>query len=478
MHVVGIAPLTSMFLFDETNRGRLDDYRPEVHDSDGLHDRPRTPASRSSGSSPTPPSCRSRPSRPSRRRASGWCSARASRAISRTSRISTSGGRAPGSSRRAIGARARSNSWRSRRDAKATTTSWPSGGPRTASPPATRRISPTASPGWRSPPLPKGLGEDRGDPLRRKPRRQAARVHPGLRRRRREDRRLAPRSSAPPRGKLSNVALMSNGALHGLRASFEVDPNDADLIELRLRVMRGDKPGHRDLAVSMDRTLSSAARLPAPRSRPGGMPPESRARRCRPQDLRLRAARAPARRATAAVLFARFILITVTSGVTDLRHLPDAAGGALRQHDAAAGPDDFLLRGVARLDRLCGGIGDRRRIEAPRSESVAGARPERVADGAGHADLQRGPAAHHGRAAGDGRGARAASARTAASRSSCCRTRPMPTLDPRDLGDRRLAQVARRPSCPSGTGGAGRTSRASPATSRTSSRAGAAATIT
>src|SRR5277367_1736895 len=36
MRVVGIAPLTSMFLFDETNRGRLDDYRPEVHDSDGL----------------------------------------------------------------------------------------------------------------------------------------------------------------------------------------------------------------------------------------------------------------------------------------------------------------------------------------------------------------------------------------------------------------------------------------------------------
>jgi glucans biosynthesis protein len=36
LRVVGIAPLTSMFLFDETNRGRLDDYRPEVHDSDGL----------------------------------------------------------------------------------------------------------------------------------------------------------------------------------------------------------------------------------------------------------------------------------------------------------------------------------------------------------------------------------------------------------------------------------------------------------
>ena len=32
----GIAPLTSMFLFDGTNRGRFDDYRPEVHLSDGL----------------------------------------------------------------------------------------------------------------------------------------------------------------------------------------------------------------------------------------------------------------------------------------------------------------------------------------------------------------------------------------------------------------------------------------------------------
>ncbi len=33
---VGLAPLTSMFLFDETNRNRFDDFRPAVHDSDGL----------------------------------------------------------------------------------------------------------------------------------------------------------------------------------------------------------------------------------------------------------------------------------------------------------------------------------------------------------------------------------------------------------------------------------------------------------
>ena len=33
---VGIAPMTSMFLFDESNRARIDDFRDEVHDSDGL----------------------------------------------------------------------------------------------------------------------------------------------------------------------------------------------------------------------------------------------------------------------------------------------------------------------------------------------------------------------------------------------------------------------------------------------------------
>lgn len=33
---VGIAPLTSMFLYDQTNRERFSDFRPAVHDSDGL----------------------------------------------------------------------------------------------------------------------------------------------------------------------------------------------------------------------------------------------------------------------------------------------------------------------------------------------------------------------------------------------------------------------------------------------------------
>lgn len=34
--VLGVAPLTSMFLYDEKNRAAFDDYRPQVHDSCGL----------------------------------------------------------------------------------------------------------------------------------------------------------------------------------------------------------------------------------------------------------------------------------------------------------------------------------------------------------------------------------------------------------------------------------------------------------
>jgi glucans biosynthesis protein len=43
-------------------------------------------------------------------------------------------------------------------------------------------------------------------------------------------------------GKISNATLKSNASVHGLRASFEIDPGDAEIIELRLRVVRGDKP--------------------------------------------------------------------------------------------------------------------------------------------------------------------------------------------------------------------------------------------
>jgi glucans biosynthesis protein len=43
-------------------------------------------------------------------------------------------------------------------------------------------------------------------------------------------------------GKLSNATLTPNGALHGFRASFDIEPKDAEVIELRLRVLRADQP--------------------------------------------------------------------------------------------------------------------------------------------------------------------------------------------------------------------------------------------
>ena len=69
---------------------------------------------------------------------------------------------------------------------------------------------------------------------------------------------------------------------------------------------------------------------------------------------------------SAAVLFARYHPARRQRRNHHLRRLSDAAGRALREHDAAAGSDDLLLRGVARLDRICGGLGDCRRLEAPR----------------------------------------------------------------------------------------------------------------
>lgn len=43
-------------------------------------------------------------------------------------------------------------------------------------------------------------------------------------------------------GKLSNLVLQPNPINKGLRASFELDPGDANLSELRLRILRDDRP--------------------------------------------------------------------------------------------------------------------------------------------------------------------------------------------------------------------------------------------
>ena len=43
-------------------------------------------------------------------------------------------------------------------------------------------------------------------------------------------------------GKISNLVLQPNPLTKGVRASFELDPANAGVAELRLRLMRADKP--------------------------------------------------------------------------------------------------------------------------------------------------------------------------------------------------------------------------------------------
>ena len=273
MRVVGIAPLTSMFLFDETNRGHLDDYRPEVHDSDGLQIAATVRRADISAAGESAQAAgihlhhaaaaglRAGAAIAAAKRFSGFRRAvrAAAQRLDRTpGRLGSGRGR---TGRNSVGPReqrqhrglsgARRSRWRR----------------------AIRRISPIASSGATSPPLPKGLGKV-----------VATRSGASIDGKRRvflldfvgagekvDGLRLDLGASA---GRISNATLMSNGALHGLRASFEIDPSDADLIELRLRIMRGDTARHRNLAVSMDLQLNSAAALET-RTASGGMPPEA-----------------------------------------------------------------------------------------------------------------------------------------------------------------------------------------------------------
>jgi periplasmic glucans biosynthesis protein len=240
MRVVGIAPLTSMFLFDETNRGRLDDYRPEVHDSDGLQIASRSgeqifrqlanPVTLQVSTFTTqPPSGfglvqRSRSQADFQdfdaqyeRRPSAWVTPKGEWGPGSVELVEIPSGRETNDNIVAF---------------------WRPSQPLTAGHPAqfAYRIS------WNNEPdVPKGLG-----------RVMATRSGASIDRKRRvfvldivgageklDGLRLDLAASS---GKISNATLTSNSELHGLRASFDIDPADADLIELRLRVMRGDTP--------------------------------------------------------------------------------------------------------------------------------------------------------------------------------------------------------------------------------------------
>ena len=240
MRVVGIAPLTSMFLFDETNRGHLDDYRPEVHDSDGLQITSSTgehifrqlanPIKLQVSTFTTHPPQgfglvqRSREQRDFEdledlyeRRPSAWVEPKGDWGAGAVELVEIPSGRESNDNIVAF--------WRPTQ-------------PLTPGHPVqfAYRVTWLAEPA-----LPKGLGMV-----------VATRAGASLDGKRRvfvldfigagekvDGLRLDLGSSA---GKVSNAALVSNRAMHGLRASFEIDPNNAELIELRLRILRGDQP--------------------------------------------------------------------------------------------------------------------------------------------------------------------------------------------------------------------------------------------
>lgn len=240
MRVVGIAPLTSMFLFDETNRGRLDDYRPEVHDSDGLMIESKSgehifrqlanPIKLQVSSFTTEAPLgfglvqRSREQSDFQdfdaqyeRRPSAWIEPKGEWGAGGVELVEIPSGRESNDNIVAF--------WR---PAQSLTPGHPAH--------YTYRIVWCAEPA-----LPKSLGKV-----------VATRSGASLDGKRRvflldfvgagekvDGLHLDLGASA---GRISNATLMSNSALHGLRASFELDPRDADLIELRLRIMRGDRP--------------------------------------------------------------------------------------------------------------------------------------------------------------------------------------------------------------------------------------------
>src|ERR1700733_1877356 len=240
MHVVGIAPLTSMFLFDETNRGRLDDYRPEVHDSDGLQ---IAAASGEQIFRPLANPTKLQVSTFATQQPKGFGLVQRSRQQSDFQDFDAQYERRP-------------SAWVEPQG------DWGPGSLELVEIPSGRETNDNIVAFWRTaqtlnpahpahfayrivwsaePSLPKSLGKT-----------IATRSGASLDGKRRvflldfvgagekvDGLRLDLSASA---GRISNASLMSNSELHGLRASFEVDPRDADLVELRLRILRGDRP--------------------------------------------------------------------------------------------------------------------------------------------------------------------------------------------------------------------------------------------
>lgn len=236
----GIAPLTSMFLFDETNRGLMDDYRPEVHLSDGLQ------ITTDSGEHVWRPLAN-----PAKLQISAFTTAaplgfgliQRSRRQSDFEDLDAHYERCPSAwiePKSGFGAGA------------VELVEIPSGRETNDNidaffqPARTLRRGQAAHFAYRltwlaQPQLPRGLGMV-----------VATRSGASLDGRRRVfqidfvgagDRTAGMHVAvSASSGGISNVMLLSNPAMHGVRASFELAPNGADLIELRLQIMRAGRP--------------------------------------------------------------------------------------------------------------------------------------------------------------------------------------------------------------------------------------------
>lgn len=237
---VGIAPLTSMFLFDESVRTRIDDFRDEVHDSDGLQ------VLLASGEQIWRPLAN-----PTQLQISSFTSV-APKAFGLVQR-----------SRKPLDYQDLEAQYERRPSAWIEPTSnWGAGAVELIEIPSDRETNDNIIAFWRpKDPIPAGKPWHASYRLRWN---SQPRVAPALGRttmtrsgpsfdgKRRlfvidfrdvgktpDGIRIEAGTSA---GKLGNVVLQPNSSTKGLRASFELSPGEATVAELRLRLMRGDRP--------------------------------------------------------------------------------------------------------------------------------------------------------------------------------------------------------------------------------------------
>jgi glucans biosynthesis protein len=237
---VGIAPLTSMFLFDESNRARIDDFRDEVHDSDGLQIltesgeqiwRPLANPTRLEVSSFTDQAPRAFGLVQRSRRASDYQDLEARYELRPSAWIEPTSDWGPGSVELV-----EIPSDRETNDN--IVTFWRPKEPLAADKPwqASYRVRWTSYPRL-APSLGRAMMTRSGPSLDGK--RRLFVIDFEASEPRIEDLRVEAGSSS---GRLTNLVLQPNPLTKGLRASFELDPSDASVAELRLRILKEDRP--------------------------------------------------------------------------------------------------------------------------------------------------------------------------------------------------------------------------------------------